>query len=81
MHSFSFDKTVYSDAALTTEAKGPFKVPSTTELPKGIYYSNTEYTGTGKNDLGDVLWTVRFTYPDHVVKNGVSLETGAAYDE
>ena len=66
MHSLSFDEKVYSDKALTIEAPGPFDVPSTTELPKGIYFSNIEYNGTGKNSLGDTLWTVTFTYPDDV---------------
>ena len=81
MHSLSFDKTVYSDAELTTEASGPFSVPSTTVLPEDIYYSDTEYVGTGKNSLGNTLWTVRFTYPDHVEDSTISIDTGAVYDE
>lgn len=81
MHSLSFDKDVFSDAGLTTVVSGPFDVPSTTVLPEDIYYSDTEYVATGKNSLGDTLWTVRFTYPDHVVDGGISIETGAVYDE
>lgn len=73
MHSLTFDKPVYSDAGLTTEVSGPFSVGSTTELPAGIHFSNVKYIGQGKNAFGDLLWTVTFTYPDHVVTVGESI--------
>ena len=85
MYSLSFDKKVYSDTALTTEKAGPFNVTSTTELPDGIYFSSTEYKATAKDKDGNVVWKVRFTYPTHIkpppVKNIISVETGAVYDE
>ena len=66
MHFLSFNKTVYSDVGLTRPTEGPFRVGSTTELPGNIYFADEEYIGTGKNELGDVLWTVRFTYKDNI---------------
>jgi len=81
MHSLSFDKPVYKDSGLTIEATGPFDIGSTTRLPKSIYFSNTEYIATGKNTVGDTLWTVRFTYPNNFVGDQISLLTGAIYDE
>ncbi len=82
MYFMTFDKFVFTDEALTTSADGPFKVSSTTELPKNIYFRpGAEYVGIGESAAGNKLWTVRFKYPDHVVNNTISIETGAVYDE
>ena len=85
MYSLSFDKAVYSDAGLTIEDAGPFDVRSTTDLPAGIYFSATEYKGTAKDVDGNVVWKIRFTSPAHInpplIKNVISAETGAVYDE
>lgn len=84
VNTISFDKTVYSDAGLTAEATGPFNVSSTTKLPK-VFFSATEYIGTGKNSKGVTLWTVRFTYPTHILIDGghqcVTSATGGIFDE
>lgn len=67
-YSFTFDKTVFDDEALTSEAAGPFNVKSSIRLPKGIYYTaSTVYVGTAKNDAGDTLYTVTFNSTDHLV--------------
>ena len=81
MYSLSFNKTVYSDVDLTVPEAGPFEVDSTTELPADIYFSNDEYIGTGKNGIGQTMWTVKFNYPADVNGNEVSVATGAVYDE
>jgi len=84
MYLLSFDKPVYSDAELTREEDGPFKVASTTDLPSGIYFSSTEYKATAEDNEGNVVWKATFTYPTHVkpppIKNEVSVETGAVYE-
>jgi len=79
MHSLSFDKLVYSDAELTTPVEGPFDVGSTTVLPSGVYFSETEYVGEGRNANDDLLWTVTFNYPGDTDGSEVSLATGAIY--
>jgi len=81
MYSLSFDKPVYSDPDLTTIEPGPFTVDNTTTLPSDIYFSATEYIGTAKNKIEQTMWTVRFTYPDHVSGTEISIATGAVYDE
>ena len=77
--NIEFDLDVYNDAELTEVATGPFNVTSSTNLPN-LFYQNAEYVGTGRNIIGDVLWTVRFTYPDHVVNNVVNVLTGGVFD-
>ena len=90
MHFIEFTQAVFTDRNLTIEATGPFEVPSTSELPKNIFFSSREYNGTGSQKLSDgtkgtKLWDVRFTIPDHRsnvrADREVSIRTGAVYDE
>lgn len=71
----TFNNTVYSDAGLTQPITEPIEIFNTTMLPDNVYFASMEYIGTGENQLGDPLWTVRFTYPadlnSGVINNGI----------
>lgn len=64
----SFDKTVYSDAGLTNVISSGVEVKNTFTLPEDLYFGNnaTSQTITGKNNLGDTLYTVTFTPDTHL---------------
>ena len=86
MMTIVFDKPVYSDPELTTEVTTELIVRSSTQLPKlqlidgslssiTVYYGESTYRATGKNDLGDKLYHVDFTYPGGVTNNLITTGT------
>lgn len=77
----SYDKPVYSDIQLTVEKTGLHVIKSSTQLPTNVFFSNVEYKGQATSTVGEILFNVRFTYPDHISNNGLSVDTGAIYDE
>lgn len=77
----SYDKSAYSDPELEQVKSGLHLIKNSTKLPKGVYFSNTEYIGQAESSNGELLHTVRFTYPDHIIGNTLSVNTGAIYDE
>lgn len=68
-----FDKPVFYEDTLTNAVDVPIGANTTTSIPlidsdrSPIYFSNTTYQLTGKNDKGETLWTCAFDYPADVV--------------
>lgn len=84
-YTASFDLTVYSDAGLTAPIVGGIQIRNSFTLPQDVYFSNpaSAHLMTGKNDLGDTLYTVSFTPNLHLTSNidgSQNISTSATWD-
>ena len=81
MMYLEFGGAAYSDPDLTIPITEPPKISSSTNFPSGVYLAPGVHTARGVNAWGDVLYTVQFTYPGHIVSGKLSRATGALYDD